>query len=142
MPTPLAQRLQIKPGMRVALLHAPVGFSALLGPMPDGVSLETAPREPNYEAVIVCVTSIVDAETHAVAAAQNVKPGGIFWTCYPKKSGLIQTDITRDRGWAALMAAGWGPVSQVSMDETWSALRWRPEADVKRKENSQFSDRG
>jgi hypothetical protein len=31
-----------------------------------------------------------------------------------------------------MAALGWGPVSNVALDETWSALRLRPEAEVKR----------
>jgi hypothetical protein len=125
--------------MRLLLAHAPNGFAAALDPLPDDVTVETAPQEPAYDAVIVCVTSIAEAETRPAAAGQKVKPGGLFWTCYPKKTGAIRTDITRDKGWDTLMAAGWGPVSQVSVNETWSALRWRPETDIMRKENSQFS---
>ena len=133
----LGDRLRLKPEMRVLLWRAPGGFSALLAPLPDGLVLETAP-DGQYDAVIVCVASIAEAEQHSVAAAQAVKPNGIFWTCYPKKAGAIRTDITRDQGWSALMAAGWGPVAQISVDDTWSALRWRPESGVKRKDDSRF----
>jgi hypothetical protein len=138
MPTPLAQRLQIKPGMRVLLAHATEGFAGLLEPLPDGVTIETTATAPAYDAVVVCVSSIAEAEAHTAVAGQHVAPGGLFWACYPKKSGSIRTDITRDRGWSTLMAAGWGPVQQVSVNDTWSALRWRPEAEIKRKDGSHF----
>lgn len=115
------------------LVHAPDAFARALDPLPDGVTLETNPNEPQYDTVIVCVSTIAEAGTHPVTAAKYVKPGGLFWACYPKKTGAIRTDITRDQGWETLKATGWGPVAQVSVDETWSALRWRPEADIIRK---------
>ena len=38
----------------------------------------------------------------------------------------MKTDITRDRGWEPVTAGGLRPVTQIAIDETWSALRWRP----------------
>jgi len=35
-----------------------------------------------------------------------------------KKSSSIKTDITRDIGWDALMAAGIRPVTQIAIDDT------------------------
>ncbi|HYO89253.1 MAG TPA: hypothetical protein VER79_11430 [Candidatus Limnocylindrales bacterium] len=67
----------------------------------------------------------------ACPAILAVKPGGVFWACYPKLTGEIKTDITRDKGWDALTGAGWRGVAQVSVDGTWSALRFRPETDIK-----------
>jgi hypothetical protein len=51
---------------------------------------------------------------------------------WPKKSARVATDLTRDSLAALALTLGWGPVSNVSIDEMWSALRLRPEADVKR----------
>ena len=51
--------------------------------------------------------------------------GKKLWFAYPKKTGAIQTDITRDHGWAPLAAADLLPVTQVAIDATWSALRFR-----------------
>jgi hypothetical protein len=39
------------------------------------------------------------------------------------------------------MMTGWGPVMQIAIDEKWSALRWRPESDVKRKGGTPWSER-
>jgi hypothetical protein len=38
----------------------------------------------------------------------------------------LGTDLNRDRLWAALADAGVWPVRQVSIDQMWSALRFRP----------------
>jgi hypothetical protein len=44
--TPLAKKLDIKPGQRVAFPSAPDGFSELLGELPDGVSVKPRARHP------------------------------------------------------------------------------------------------
>lgn len=37
----------------------------------------------------------------------------------------MATDLTRAAGWEPLPDAGWAPVSQIAVDPTWSALRFR-----------------
>jgi len=69
----------------------------------------------------------------AIAA---VKDGGLLWIAYPKKSSGVSTDLTRDVGWKVIEDAGWGGVAQVAIDDTWSALRFKPEAAVARKAGS------
>jgi hypothetical protein len=49
----------------------------------------------------------------------------MFWACYPKGKGKIKYDLNRDSVWPALALAGLCPVSQIAIDETWSALRGR-----------------
>lgn len=56
-----------------------------------------------------------------------------MWVAYPKTTSGVATDLTRDVGWATMNEAGWGVVSQVAVDATWSALRFKPEAEVQRK---------
>src|SRR3954468_7163066 len=47
--TPLAQKLGIKPGMKVAALNPPAGYRKLLAPLPAGVSfLEKATAARNW----------------------------------------------------------------------------------------------
>ena len=50
--------------------------------------------------------------------------------------GLILPGEQGYVGWKVVEEAGWGPVAQVAIDATWSSLRFKPEAQVKRKENS------
>jgi hypothetical protein len=58
----------------------------------------------------------------AVAAARADR---LAWISYPK-GGQLGTDLNRDRLAAALAGQGVQPVRQVSIDDTWSALRFSP----------------
>ncbi len=55
-----------------------------------------------------------------------LKSGGILWISYPKRSAKLPTDLTRDEGWDVITQAGFRGVRQVSIDEVWSAVRFRP----------------
>lgn len=53
------------------------------------------------------------------------------WVAFPKKTSNIPTDLGRDQGWDKLTEADWIPVRQISINDQWSALRFRPRANVK-----------
>lgn len=127
---PLAQKLLIKPGMKVALLHAPADYRARLDPLPADVTLNEF-ASAGHDLVQVFVSTVADLNARFRPALESLQPGGILWICYPKKSGAIKTDITRDHGWEAAQQADWHGVTQISLDATWSALRFRPRGEIK-----------
>jgi len=49
----------------------------------------------------------------------------LFWACYPKGLGKLKYDLNRDTVWKALSMANLRPVSQIAINEKWSALRGR-----------------
>lgn len=57
----------------------------------------------------------------------------MLWFVYPKKTGSIPTDITRDHGWEPVNQTGFAGVRQVAIDTTWSALGFREERFIERK---------
>ena len=68
------------------------------------------------------------------------KENGLLWVSYPKSKGRKTYNINRDSLWSLLMPFGFHPVSQVALDEEWSALRvkrnetgiiYEPPANVK-----------
>lgn len=69
----------------------------------------------------------------AETAAGALAPDGLFWWAYPKKSSRrYASDLARDEGWAPLYGLGFGPVRQIAIDDDWSAVRFRPEAQIAR----------
>jgi hypothetical protein len=73
-----------------------------------------------------------DLAAWAPVAPASVTHDGVLWACFPKKSAGLRTDLDRDHGWELLAGAGLRPVTQVAIDETWSALRFRPTERVGR----------
>lgn len=127
----LSEKLQLKIGHRAAILNAPPGYMNVLGPLPDRVTIT---REPGsgLDFVHLFVTNREELDRLLGDALASVKRDGVFWISFPKKSSKKKTDLGRDVGWEALVADGWEIVSAVAIDETWSALRFRPSELVRR----------
>ena len=111
----LTGKLQIKPGQSVAVVNRPPGLE-----LPGVVVAATA----DADAVVAFVVRREDlgSAEPAVAAARADR---LAWISYPK-GGRLGTDLNRDRLVASLADQGVQPVRQVSIDDTWSALRFRP----------------
>ena len=126
---PLTERLGLKGQLRALILNAPKGYRTLLGPLPPDITVNTKPSG-RYDFVHLFVANQAELATLGPAAMGAVKPMAIFWISYPKQGGGLESDITRDRGWDLLKKSGFDTVSQVSVNDTWSALRFRPVEEV------------
>jgi hypothetical protein len=125
----LAKKLQIKAGQHVSILNAPANYLAQLGPLPDVTLVDKASGA--FDVVQLFVKNVAELNRMGPAAIRAVKPDGVLWISYPKLSAKTDSDITRDVGWDVVKKAGLRPVTQVSIDDTWSALRFRPVEQVK-----------
>lgn len=114
---PLADRLQSKPDTK---WYVPSGTprSVTL----DGMRVH-ARRPQRIDALLVFVKNQESLEVHFAKAEPRLVDDALVWFSYPK-GGL--SDLTRDEGWGCLEAAGLRPVTAISINETWSALRFRP----------------
>ena len=120
----LTKKLGIKTGMTVLVQNAPQGFAALLGSLPDGVKLLNTPTK-TADCVIVFVRSKADVKAMAPTARRAGVDDGLLWFAYPKKSGPLQSDLSRDSGWEPVFGRGFDSVAQISIDETWTGFRFR-----------------
>jgi hypothetical protein len=57
---------------------------------------------------------------------KHIEPDSKFWITYPKGSSGIKTDINRDWIHLAIEEYGLKTVAAVSINEIWSAMRFRP----------------
>ena len=57
---------------------------------------------------------------------KNIEPDSVLWFAYPKGTSKIKTDINRDTIRVTGEGFGITTVTAISIDETWSALRFRP----------------
>lgn len=130
--TPLIKKLGIKPGQKILILNAPQDYLQQLEILTEAVKLKTTTGEAGtFDFVQLFVQNKSDIDNHAGTAIEALKKGGLLWFTYPKKSSKVKTDITRDHGWESVRSSGWRPVTQIAIDEIWSALRFRPESEVK-----------
>ena len=116
--TELARKLRIVDGRRVRLMHAPDRHAPLLG--------DVARTSGTADVVLLYSRMRAQLDRDAPAATAAVEDGGVLWVCYPKLSAKTPSDLSREAVRDGMAAHGWHPVSQVSIDHTWSALRFKP----------------
>lgn len=127
---PIVKKLGLKPGMQALVMATPDGYLSRLSPLPEGVEIATKPTG-TYEFVQFFATRMAQIEKSVPGLLQRAAPGAVVWITYPKKTSGIGSDLGRDILAAAMTAKGWRPVSIFALDDVWSALRFRPIADVK-----------
>lgn len=127
---PLADRLLLKPGIAAAIIGAPDDVAPDL----DATRGIKVPGKSKValDWLLVFVTDAASIRRYAGTVVRALGPDAVLWFAYPKLSGAITTDINRDTGWEPLCALGFDTVAAVSIDDTWTALRFRPEDRIKR----------
>lgn len=106
------------------VVNAPEEYLSIL----KGADFDTVPLDSKlgkYGFVQVFASSQAEMEELIKSVAKAGKHDCLFWACYPKGSGKLKYDINRNTVWDALGLAGLRPVSQIAIDEKWSALRGR-----------------
>jgi hypothetical protein len=126
----VAKKLLIRPGDRVLVTNAPPATDTLLAPLPDGARTVTA------QAADVTLTFAADdaAFRAAIPALRDhARAARAAWIAYPKLSSKVAGTLSRDVIRNVLEeTTDIMPVTQVALDETWSALRVRPKELVGR----------
>lgn len=124
------KKLGLKPGMRALVLGAPSGYVNSLAPLPDRVEVSES-LGCAHEFVQFFATKKSAITKSAKKLLESAAPGALVWITYPKKTSSVESDLSREEVWAAMEGTGWRPVSQIAIDDVWSALRFRPTEDVK-----------
>ncbi len=122
--TPLPTKLGIKPGMKVALLHAPEGIEATLGPLPAGVDLQHGVRRgQRVDLIVGFVTDRNHLARNIGWLVTTLPPGGAFWVAWPKRASKMDTDMTEGAVRDIALPMGWVDVKVCAIDATWSGLK-------------------
>lgn len=125
------KKLRVPVSQDILIMNAPPEFTPLL----DGLAYDTG-IVPEKKGTYAFVAVFGTAKTELTQLAQSVAGAGkydcLFWACYPKGTGKIKSDIKRETVWDIMVQIGLRCVTQVAIDDTWSALRARPQAAVGR----------
>ena len=127
----LARKLRLKQQQTTLALNAPPEYvTALRAALtPDAVSESVGAA--TYDLVSVFARSRAEVEASAPAAIAATRAGGQLWIMWPKKTSKETSDLSRDTLWPLIQPLGWEPVASIAVDDTWSALRFKPLADGK-----------
>lgn len=118
----VAQKLLFKENYKVLLLNEPENYRAMLGELPDKVTI-SAEAKGMFDLAQVFITSKKEMETELKKVRGSLKPAALLWLTYPKGTSRTKADINRDIIREYVEANGFKTVSLISVDDTWSALR-------------------
>ncbi len=132
--TPLFKKLQLPPTLdEVLILNEPDGFCKELECLKDVIVKESLIQVSEVDFAIVFVMEKKQIENRIETVYPKLVGDAILWFAYPKKSSKkYTTEITRDHGWGVLGDYNLEPVRQVSIDEDWTALRFRKVSFIKK----------
>ena len=121
--TPLAKKLGIKEGFRVALVNAPQDFQSELGELPHNVEFVKRTTK-SLDIVLLFVLSERALARDFANLAEKLKTNGMIWIAWPKKSSGVTTDLSFECVQKIGLAAGLVDVKICAIDETWSGLKF------------------
>jgi hypothetical protein len=120
--TPLAKKLGIKEGHRVAFPSAPDGFHELLEDLPNGVVVSSR-VSGSLDVIVFFTRSRAELERRLPALRRAMKPAAGLWIAWPKRSSGVETDMTEDVARELGLANRLVDNKVAAIDETWSGLR-------------------
>jgi hypothetical protein len=114
----IAEKLLIKPDAAVWPSHP--DRLDLVGSLPAGTT--TASGLATADVALVFADNAAGLRKILTKQRAHLGKPNVFWIAYPKAN---RTDINRDSLWPILSEYGMRPITQVALDDTWSALRFR-----------------
>ncbi|MBX5082258.1 DUF3052 domain-containing protein [Rhizobium lentis] len=123
--TPLARKFGLAQGQAAALLGVPEtikdingfdGFASVVRVLPETL------RAFDYVHFFVAERRVLEAAGPTLFRA--LKPDGMIWISWPKKSSRVPTDITEDVLREILLPIGLVDIKVCAVDEIWSGLKF------------------
>lgn len=125
----LLKKLQIKPTFKVKVLNAPENFPAIIGNIPTDIDIL-------FKDVLafdgLFVFAITKADLLNALKTETIGTKTICWIFYPKAKSKLASDLNLMQSWDDLKTFNLTPCGSAAIDETWTALRIKPESELKR----------
>ena len=125
----LLKKLQIKASFKVKVLNAPENFSAIIGEIPSNIEISFNTKDVFDALFIFAITKtdlLVSLKTETIGTKT------ICWIVYPKAKSKLASDLNLMQSWEDLKAFNLTPCGSAAINETWTALRIKPETEMKR----------
>ena len=105
------------------VLHAPPGIEKELVKLGFKNNLDKKSKSANTLVFINNNSEYLDFLNNNL---DQIEPDSVLWFAYPKETSKLKTDINRDTIRVTGESFGITTVTAISIDDTWSALRFRP----------------
>ena len=130
----LLKKLNYRGQDRICIVNNNNGFVEKLHRLKPSVRVDKE-IDPKYlyDFCLIFIKHESDLKETAPQTIHNLADDGVLWFAYPKKSSKkYESDISRDKGWDIVNSYGFKPVRQVSINDDWSALRFRNKRHIRK----------
>lgn len=124
---PLAVKLGIKAGFRVAVINAPADYlSTTLGAVPAEVSFadSLAGEADAFDLIHYFTRQAAELREQFPALKAAIKQQGSLWVSWPKGSSKVPTDLNENLIREIGLDGGLVDVKVAAVDAVWSALKF------------------
>ncbi len=119
----LAEKLGIKEGMEICILNQPDNYSELLSPLPQLVIINYE-LITNYDFIHFFTKSQEQLKEEFPKLKKFFNKNGMLWISWPKGACNIATDLNENIIRNIGLKNGLVDVKVISIDETWSGLKF------------------
>ena len=120
---PVAQKLGIKPGFCIFVDDAPFAYGKIVGPLPQGASVQAKPK-PSLDMVHLFATQSKGLAAKLRRYRETIAPDGMIWVSWPKKSSGVATDLTDIVVRDTALPLGLVDIKVCAIDDVWSGLKF------------------
>ena len=120
---PLAAKLGIKPGQRIAILQPPPNYSTILGELPVNVE-QVATLQPALDLIHFFTVSRAELEGIFPQLKQALALNGKLWISWPKRAAKVPTDLDENVVRQIGLDNGLVDVKVAAIDLVWSGLQF------------------
>jgi hypothetical protein len=119
----LLDKLGVRAGMRVIVLHAPEGYRQVLDELETHANLM---KRLGGRFDLIQYFAVSEEQVSAVMPnlALSLNPNGMVWMCWVKRTSSLHTGLDENTVRAAGISAGLVDVKVAAIDDDWSGLKF------------------
>ena len=121
--TPLSKKLGIKAGFNLIVLNEPPSYWKWISPLPEGGSAKNKPGAQSLDFIHLFVTEKKIYEKEVLRLKKALKPNGMIWISWPKKSSGVPSDMNENIIRNFALKNGLVDIKVCAVDEVWSGLK-------------------
>jgi len=136
---PVFQKLGIQPGFCIFIEGAPAAYGDIVGKLPVDATIAPRLKAP-LDMVHIFVTEAAGLAGKLRSYRAAIKPDGMIWVSWPKKSSGVATDLTDVVVRGTALPLGLVDIKVCAIDEVWSGLKFVIPKDQRKNTPQQKSD--
>jgi hypothetical protein len=130
--TPLVNKIGIKEGFLVLVVHPPLNYLTLLDPLPADVRFVGLPDYPpgtpeelsrGFDLIHLFTNDRAELFNELSESKRRLKKNGSIWVSWYKRAAKLPTEITEDTIRDVALQLGLVDVKVCAVDEKWSGLK-------------------